>query len=229
MKTNGLFITIEGPDGAGKGTVIERLQDWISSIGLEFVLTKEPGSPKSEVCKMMRNFVLNPEYKVYDEAEIFMYMADRCQHVNEVVIPALSSGKIVICDRYIDSTYAYQGWGRRCGEPKAIDQINYLNNLSTSGLLPDMTLLLLVDPEIGLSRIKNSKREREFGQEFDRIEKEKIEFHKRVHMGYMNLMSPEVKGDRKIFCFDTTNTSSEDCWLLIKDMVKNELTERKFI
>lgn len=178
---------------------------------------------------MMRDFVLNPSYDVKSEAEIFMYMADRCQHVNEVVRPSLKENKVVLCDRYIDSTYAYQGWGRRFGVQEELEKIEFLNNMSTGGLIPDLTILLLVKPEIGLTRIKKSKSPREFGQDYDRIEKEHLDFHKRVYEGYINLLSPKVKKDRNIIAFDTSNTDQETCWFAIQPVIISELQKRNII
>lgn len=224
--SNGFFLTLEGPDGAGKGTILGYIEDFFLKEGLPFVLTKEPGSPKSEVCKMMRDFVLNPNYNVKSEAEVFMYMADRCQHVNEVVRPSLKENKVVLCDRYIDSTYAYQGWGRRFGLQEELEKINFLNTMSTGGLVPDLTIILLVQPEVGLTRIKKSKGPREFGEDYDRIEKEQLDFHKRVYDGYMNLLSPKVKGSRNIIAFDTTNTDQETCWATIQPVIISEIQKR---
>lgn len=227
--SKGFFLTLEGPDGAGKGTILNYVEDMFLKEGLDFILTKEPGSPKSEVCKMMRDFVLNPNYNVMSEAEVFMYMADRCQHVNEVVRPALEANKIVLCDRYIDSTYAYQGWGRRYGKPEDLENINFLNRMSTGNLVPDMTIILLVQPEIGLQRIKKSKGPREFGEDYDRIEKEELDFHKRVHKGYTDLLSVKVKGDRNIVAFDTTHTDQETCWNSLQPVLREELKKRGLI
>lgn len=224
--SNGFFVTFEGPDGAGKGTILNYIEDFFLKQGLNFILTKEPGSPKSEVCKMIRDFVLNPNYDVKPEAEALIYMADRCQHVNEVVRPSLEEKKIVLCDRYIDSTYAYQGWGRRHGEPEELEKIKFLNNMSTGGLIPDLTIILLVQPEIGLKRIKKSKGPREFGEDYDRIEQQELAFHQRVYQGYLDLLSPGVKGDRKIVAFDTTNTDQETCWTAIQPVIFSELQKR---
>ena len=126
--------------------------------------------------------MLDPENDVDGHAEIFGMMTDRCQHVFKVIKPALKEGKIVISDRYIDSTYAYQGWGRRNGKPEELEYINFLNAKTTDNLIPDLTILVMVKPEIGLERIST----KEFGEP-DRFEKEKLDFHKKIHEGFLDL------------------------------------------
>jgi len=198
MASKGKFITIEGPDGSGKSSVVEFLKLNINNC----ITTKEPGSPLDSGCVEIRKFILDPDREIDNEAEIFLYMADRCQHVNRVIKPLLNQGKHVICDRYIDSTYAYQGWGRRRGNKESLEYIEKLNNYSTGGLIPDLTIILTVDSRVGLSRATKS----EFGKP-DRFESEKIDFHERVREGYNHLLAN--KKDRNIVMIDTTHISEE--------------------
>lgn len=198
----GKFITIEGPEGSGKSSVIKFLEKKFVEKSLDYLVTKEPGSPNDPVCVELRDFILNPKREIDKEAEIFLYIADRCQHVNRVVRPALDSGKIVISDRYIDSTYAYQGWGRRYGTNEALEYMNYLNLRSTSNLIPDLTVILDVSPEIGFQRLVT----KEFGKK-DRIEQEEISFFQRVSDGFKHLI--ETSKNRNIVLIKTDDLSLE--------------------
>jgi len=198
----GKFITIEGPEGSGKSSVIKFLEKKFVEKSLDYLVTKEPGSPNDPVCVELRDFILNPKREIDKEAEIFLYIADRCQHVNRVVRPALDSGKIVISDRYIDSTYAYQGWGRRYGTNEALEYMNYLNLRSTSNLIPDLTVILDVSPEIGFQRLVT----KEFGKK-DRIEQEEISFFQRVSDGFKHLI--ETSKNRNIVLIKTDDLSIE--------------------
>lgn len=225
---NGLFITFEGPDGSGKSTILKYFENFLEEKKISYISTKEPGSPKSDVCRIIRDLVLNPNYKVNPESELFMYMADRCQHVGEVILPALQEGKVVLCDRYIDSTYAYQGWGRRFGEKKDIENIKFLNEISTNGLLPDVTIILLVKPEIGLKRIQKRKDNKEFGESTDRIENEKIEFHQRVYNGYLETILTENNPKRKIISFDTSDNDEQQTWLFLRPKIEEILNAKDF-
>lgn len=198
----GKFITIEGAEGSGKSSVIKIIEDRLIKKSLDYLVTKEPGSMNDPVCVELRDFILNPRRKIDKEAEIFLYIADRCQHVNRVVRPALDSGKIVVSDRYIDSTYAYQGWGRRHGTPEALEYIDYLNSKSTNNLIPDLTVILNVSPEIGFKRLIT----KEFGKK-DRIEQEAIDFFQRVNNGFMHLIANSK--NRNIVMIKTDDISLE--------------------
>ena len=202
---NGFFITLEGPDGVGKGTQLKFIKEYLreNNGGRGRIYTKEPGSSRNNVCEKIREITLNPKNDVDDEAEIFLYMADRCQHVQKVVLPALRNGDIVVCDRYVDSTYAYQGFGRRKGTPEALEKINYLNNVSTFGLVPDLTIIFHADAEIGLSRLGTE----EFGEP-DRLEMQGLDFHQRVVQGYRHLY--ENKGDRNIALINVQGKTPEE-------------------
>jgi dTMP kinase len=213
------FITIEGPDGSGKGTLIKNIVDWLSP-QCNFIFTKEPGSQKDKFCVKLRKFILDPKNDIDDEAEIYLYMADRCQHVNRVILPALETEDIVLCDRYIDSTFAYQGFGRRRGDISQLDKINYLNRMTTNGLLPDLTIILMVKPEIGLSRIVT----KEFGKP-DRLEKEVIDFHQRVCEGY-NYLVKNYSRIRNFAVIDTTLVNAQNTFNLAKSFIEPYLPKK---
>lgn len=180
----GYFITYEGPDGAGKtsviGEVVKILQE---KCNRKIIVTREPGG--SKIAEKIRNIILDPENtEMNSKTEALLYAASRSQHVSEVIKPALKRGEIVISDRFVDSSLAYQGQGRGLG----IEEIESINNFATENLQPDLTIFLDVKPEVGLARIRKER-----GGTEDRLEKEKIDFHKQVYEGYqrVNKLYPE--------------------------------------
>lgn len=171
----GLFITIEGADGSGKSTQIEMLRRYLEDKHYEVVLTREPGG--TIISEAIRNIVLNKDYmEMSDATEALLYAASRAQHVEQFIKPSLSEGKVVICDRFVDSSVIYQGYARGLG----MDNIEAINSYATGGLQPDLTILLDIDAEEGLKRKKGQK-------ELDRLELQKFEFHKKVSQGYKKL------------------------------------------
>jgi len=171
----GLFITFEGCDGSGKTTQINFLAQHCRDLGYKVLLTREPGG--TSISENIRAVILDPQNKeLAPTTEALLYAASRAQHVAEVIKPALSEGKIVLCDRYIDSSIAYQGYGRDLG-----DDVRIINEFAIQGLSPDITFFLDIKPVMGLARIKKSG-------DFDRIEKEAIDFHEKVYSGYMELI-----------------------------------------
>lgn len=187
----GLFITFEGPDGSGKSTQITKLKKMLESRGIETVLTREPGG--TGISESIRNIILDVKNSDMDSlTEALLYAAARSQHVAKVIIPALEEGKTVICDRFMDSSIAYQGYGRRLG-----DQVRIINEYAVRGIVPHITFLLLLDPSIGIGRIK---------RDYDRLELEQDDFHKEVYKGYMEMA--KLHPDR-IICIDATQSISE--------------------
>lgn len=175
---NGLFITIEGPDGAGKTTVLNELFPRLQMIAKkEIIKTREPGGVL--IAEKIRQIILNPDHRQMDErTEALLYAAARRQHLVEVIMPALNEEKIVICDRFVDSSLTYQGAGRRIG----MKEIAQINEFATEGLEPDFTLYLDVDSDTGLRRIQNHRK-----QDVDRLDLEGLEFHQRVRHAYLKL------------------------------------------
>ncbi|MBO4725833.1 MAG: dTMP kinase [Firmicutes bacterium] len=168
----GLFISVEGPDGSGKSTQIDLLKKYIEDRGRTVVFTREPGG--TPIGEKIRTIILDPENTEMDYlTEAMLYAASRAQHVHEVIRPALKRGDVVICDRFVDSSIAYQGFGRELGQVVAI-----INSFAISECVPDVTLLFKLDPTVGISRIK---------REQDRLEMEDLEFHKRVYEGYLEV------------------------------------------
>ncbi len=172
MTNKGLFITFEGADGCGKTTQINLLNEYLKEKNYNTFLTLEPGG--SDIGKNLRQILLHHEGFVSDTAELLMYLADRAQHVEAVIMKNVNEGKIVLCDRHIDSTVAYQGYARG-GD---IEKINQLNEIATQGFKPDVTFVFDVDSEVAQERVGKNK---------DRMEKEGIEFHKKIRFGYLEL------------------------------------------
>ena len=185
MKNNrGIFITFEGPECAGKTTQIRLLKSYFESLGREAVVTREPGG--TEVGEELRQIVKHhiSAVPVTDEAEVLLFAASRAQHVAELIKPALHRGAVVICDRFFDSTTAYQGYARGLD----MDFINKLNSFAIAGTVPDITILLDLTAEESMDR--SSRREETLFVE-DRIESEKIDFHKRVREGFLKIAAQE--------------------------------------
>lgn len=175
----GLFLTFEGGDGSGKSTQSALLQAWLVEQGLTVVSTREPGG--TEVGDEIREIVLHRRGHIVPRAEALLYAADRAHHVATVVRPALERGDIVLQDRYLDSSVAYQGVGREL----AADEIRKLSLWAAEGLLPDITVLLDLDVAIGRDRLDESR------TRYDRLESEAAEFHTRVREAYLALAAAE--------------------------------------
>ncbi|MBD8023409.1 dTMP kinase [Microbacterium gallinarum] len=175
----GLFITFEGGDGAGKTTQASLLEDWLTDAGRPVVRTREPGG--TEVGTLIRDIVLHHRGEVAPRAEALLYAADRAHHVETVVRPALERGDVVIQDRYLDSSIAYQGAGRVLGR----DEVRDLSLWATAGLLPDLTVLLDLDPTVARQRLDADEKP------FDRLEAERETFHVRVREEFLALAAAE--------------------------------------
>lgn len=172
-----MFITIEGPEGSGKTTAVDTAVEELEKMGYQIVRTREPGG--TPIAEQIRNVILDKNNVAMDQrTEALLYAASRRQHLVEKVWPALKEGKIVICDRYLDSSLAYQGGARGLG----VDNILQVNSFATEGTFPDLTLLFDIDPEIGLARIAANA-----DREVNRLDLEKIEFHNKVRNTFLEL------------------------------------------
>lgn len=176
----GLFITLEGPDGSGKTTQLRLLADWLHTLGHLPVVTREPGGTRiGEDIRALLHDCAHVEMSPY--AEILLYSASRAQLVAEVIRPALQAGKVVLCDRFFDSTYAYQGYGR--GLP--LEALRSITEFAVQGVTPDLTVYLDVPAEVGLRRREQS------GEALNRLDREAVAFHERVREGYLALARAE--------------------------------------
>lgn len=176
----GLFITFEGPDGAGKTTQIKLLGQELEKQGHRIVMTREPGGTR--ISDHIRSILLNPEHReMTDQAEVLLYAASRAQHVHELILPALQAGKIVLCDRFIDASLAYQAYGLGMG----LDAVRMINQFAASALSPHRTYMLDIPVETSVLRLQ--ERVRQQGGALDRIEQKQIEYHQRVREGFHNI------------------------------------------
>lgn len=170
----GLFIVFEGGEGTGKTTAIESIYNWIIENNLKCIKTREPGGIK--ISEEIRQVILNKENTTMDpKTEALLYTAARRQHLIEKVIPALENETIVLCDRFVDSSLAYQGYARNLG----IEEVMSINQFAIGEYMPDISILFDLDPQIGLERIRNND-----SREINRLDLEKLDFHKKVREGY---------------------------------------------
>lgn len=197
----GLFITIEGSDGAGKSTQIELLKKYFKRQDKDIVITREPGG--TEISEKIRDIILdNNNTAMADTTEALLYAASRAQHVHQKIIPALKEDKVVICDRFVHSSLVYQGIGRGLG----IEEVRAVNDFGIEGIRPDITLFFDISPEVALKRkTKDNKG--------DRLENEKIDFHQRVYNGYKKLID---KYPEEFNVIDATKSINE----MHKDIIK---------
>lgn len=201
----GLFITLEGPDGSGKSTIIKRIGKYLKEKDMEFVLTREPGG--TLIGEEIRDIILDKKnHSMGDETEALLYAASRSQHIHEKILPALEEGKLVLCDRFLLSSLAYQGVGRELG----IDKVKAINDFAIRGVNPDLILFFHIDPELTLKR-KTSH----LGG--DRLEQEGTGFHRKVYDGYMGLLK---KYPENIVVIDATKSIEEVLAMSIKEIEK---------
>ena len=205
----GIFITIEGPDGSGKTTalqqVVPRLQQ---EMNRKVVATREPGG--SPIAEKIRSLILDPSHTDMDSrTEALLYAASRRQHLIEKVLPVLESGDVIFCDRFVDSSIAYQGYARGIGE----EGIREINEFATEGIEPDVTLYIDVAAEVGIQRIHANLDEREY----NRMDQEKLAFHEKVRAGYQHLA--QANPERIVVVDGTMSRESvaEACYHIIKN------------
>ena len=202
----GLFITFEGADGCGKTTQINMLKNYLENQGYQVVLTREPGA--KGLGEKVREILLNYEGAVSDRCESFLFLADRAQNIDIIVNPAVNEGKIVLCDRHIDSTVAYQGYGRGLD----IDRIKMLNNIATNGRKPDLTIVFDIDVETSMQRVGKNK---------DRMESAGIEFHNRVREGYLKIAKEEPERIKVVNSIQTVNDVFEEVKKIVNKYLSN--------
>ena len=181
------FITFEGGDGTGKTTQLEALENYLTARGLSCISTREPGG--TSLGKLIRQVLLEAgKQPIASPTELFLYLADRAQHIHEIIISAIQQGKIVLCDRHTDSTLAYQGYGRGID----LTLLRSLNEIASAGIKPDLTFLLDCPVQIGLSRTDQRKsRSVSRPNREDRFEREDVQFHERVRAGFLELAQAE--------------------------------------
>ncbi len=209
----GKFITVEGTDGSGKSTQLKLLMDYLGTKNCDVVFTREPGG--TEISEKIRDVILDINNKeMTDMTEALLYAAARAQHVQQKIIPAINEGKVVICDRFVDSSIAYQGAARGLGT----DNIMQINSFALNGITPDLTLFFDLPPEKGILRKKNEK-------ELDRLESEKLDFHVNVYEGYKKLCSQYPDRIKVISADDTVENINRQVIEIIDGLLKGKYYE----
>ncbi len=205
----GLFITLEGGDGAGKSTQIRNIERFFQRKGLVVVHTREPGG--TPISEKLRNILLDNENSEMDPVtEMMIYAASRAQNVREKILPAIERGDIVICDRFVDSSVAYQAYGRQLG-----DMVEEVNRHATGGLVPDITFWMDIDPEAGKARAAKAG-------DLDRLELEKMDFHYRVYEGYRRIAEKDPDRVKRIDAADTVDNIRDHIYECLEELCRSK-------
>jgi dTMP kinase len=212
MNKTGCFITFEGPEGAGKSTQLRLLKEYIDSSGRECLLTREPGG--TPVAEQLRELIKhhNGEETIFDETELLLIEAARAQHIRYFIEPAVKRGAVVLCDRFYDSTTAYQGYARKMN----LDKLDFLNEFAVGNCKPDLTILLDLSPEDGFKR--TSIRE-ETQNIHDRFELENIDFHRNVRNGFLEIAKNEPQRVKVVSALGTPEKIHEQIVELVKNVI----------
>ncbi|MBW6463151.1 MAG: dTMP kinase [Bacillota bacterium] len=204
FKTRGTFITLEGIDGCGKSTQTEMLINKFSELGVDYIQVREPGGTAAG--EAIRQILLDNRYSLLLQTELLLYMAARSELTEEIIIPALKAGKVVLCDRFTDSTLAYQGYGGGAN----LEWIRILNNNATCGITPDLTILLDLPVEDALKRRINKA---------DRMESKDYHFHQRVRLGYLELASVEPYRIKVLKATEERDSLHFKIWALAEKLI----------
>ena len=204
----GIFITLEGGDGAGKSTQIDNIKRYFEERGYDVLISREPGG--THIGEKLRDILLDRSNSEMDDVtEMLVYAASRAQHVSELIKPSLDEGKVVICDRYVDSSLAYQGYGRELGSI-----VKEVNDAATRGLMPDITFWLDLDPEEGRRRAGNEG-------ELDRLEVENKDFHSRVRDGFRAICEADPKRIKMIDASESVEEMKQRIYEHLDEMLAN--------
>lgn len=203
----GKFIVFEGPDGSGKSTILDMVAEYLEKLDVDFIKTRDPGG--TDISEDIRNIILsNDNMEMSNRTEALLYAASRAQLVEEVIIPNIKKGKLVLCDRFVLSSLAYQGYGRDLG----IDEVKGINDFATGGIKPDLILFFMVDSTTVLER----KRE---NFDADRLENEDFSFHEKVYEGYMRVLN-KTDGIVKIDAMNSLENVFEQVKSIIDEYVR---------
>lgn len=208
MKDN-YFITFEGPEGAGKTSVLKIIAERLNEEKQNVLITREPGG--IEIAEKIREVILNPAHKeMHERTEALLYAAARAQHFYEKVAPALAEGKHVLCDRFIDSSFAYQGYARGIG----VDEVLAVNKFAIGEQLPDVTIYFDVEPELGLARIQANR-----ADEINRLDTEGLAFHKKVQEGYKLAIERYPQRIRIVDASQPLDVVVNEVWRILKSLL----------
>ncbi|MDV2583272.1 dTMP kinase [Alkalibacillus haloalkaliphilus] len=209
---SGLFITFEGVEGAGKSTVIQYISTQLRAEGYEVVTTREPGG--IEIAEKIREVILNKEHTAMDSrTEALLYAAARRQHLVERVMPALQRGQVVLCDRFVDSSLAYQGYARGLG----MEEVYQVNEFAIEDCMPDLTILFELDPKVGLERISDNEQ-----REKNRLDLEKLDFHKKVEEAYRQLKERFSDRIKSIDAHEPLKNVQAECETVIRSFLSSK-------
>ncbi|MFD2638527.1 dTMP kinase [Piscibacillus salipiscarius] len=204
---SGLFVTFEGVEGAGKSSVLTYVYEYLKEEGYDVIHTREPGG--IEIAEKIREVILNKDHTAMDgKTEALLYAAARRQHLVEKVIPALNKGTIVLCDRFVDSSLAYQGYARGLG----IDEVYKINEFAIDDCMPNLTILFELDPQIGLKRIADNK-----GREQNRLDLEKLTFHEKVAEAYQILKDRFHDRIKTVDAEQSQEAVQSECLKIVKE------------
>ena len=211
----GFLLTLEGPEGSGKSTHSRLLAGYLTQKGIKIYCTREPGS--TALGEKMRQLLLSPMHKNMSiRTELLLYEAARAQHVDEIIIPALGKNITVICDRFYDATFAYQGYGRKID----LNIVKYINDFAVNKVKPDLTILLDIDVDIGLKKSLRLSKDPFLMGESDRIEQEDIEFHKKVREGYLSLAQREPERIKVVTVKNKVNETQSEIQKHVDDLLR---------
>jgi dTMP kinase len=211
MKRN-LFITFEGPEGAGKTTILSKIVERLDEQNIDVLATREPGG--IEIAEKIREVILNPAHTAMDErTEALLYAAARSQHFFEKVEPAIKEGKLVLCDRFIDSSLAYQGYARGIG----IDEVLSINEFAIGKRMPDLTILFDLNPAVGLARIYAHNE-----REVNRLDVESLSFHEKVREGYHEVVKRYPNRIKVVNADQPVEKVVEEVWLLLSESLEEK-------
>lgn len=211
MKRN-IFITFEGPEGAGKSTVLNKIVERLQQQNVDVLATREPGG--IEIAEKIREVILNPAHTAMDErTEALLYAAARSQHFFEKVEPAIQEGKLVLCDRFIDSSLAYQGYARGIG----IDEVLAINEFAIGKRMPNLTILFDLEPSVGLARI-HAHNEREV----NRLDVESLSFHEKVREGYHEIVKRYPDRIKVVNADQSVDRVVEEVWHLLCEVLEEK-------
>lgn len=213
METSGKFISFEGPDGAGKTSVLKVILERLKPVlGDRLLVTREPGGNNNPLAESIRDMLLSSDYpELDDRTEVLLFAAARRQHLVQTILPALADGKIVISDRYLDSSIAYQGGGREIG----VEKVMSVNEFATEGVVPDYTIYFDVKPEVGIQRINSTRT-----NEINRLDQAEIAFHKRVSNAYLDLVAADPGRFRLINAEINFDSVVEETWQEVKTILQ---------
>lgn len=205
----GLFISFEGTEGSGKTSIIKEVEKYFLNKGLQVLTTREPGGIR--ISEKIRDILLDKNHLEMDaRTEALLFAASRRQHLVEKIRPALSDGKLILCDRFVDSSLVYQGIARKLG----IDEVMQINQFAIENTFPELTIFVDVRPEVGLKRVFDTK-----NREVNRLDLEKLEFHKKIYQGYMDLISKYPDRIRRIDGERSIDDVSKEAIALIESLI----------